>query len=863
MKPKLFIFALLALFVTGCAREPFSERTEKDEKMVTISVTIPQETRVSFDDGTRKFSWETGDQLLLAGYGANGNYINCATFTWQEGNTFKGIEVDGAITYKAYYPGNVITLDGHGKVQLPANFWQQTQDGNNTTAHLRDKLFLSDTVANAINQTFDLTLESSIVRFDLNNIPSEVGTLQKVIWTLQTSAEGFSELTILNVIGVDSGTTSLTAFLAFDPAVMRIVENGEVKVTLIGSQSSYEWRTNTTKTGGMTYEAGKRYYATVNGAWTALANPQFRFTIMITETNPLYEIWQKEFYSTSPAKITINWGDEKPNTIIPKDSTLTQTIASHTYDNEGDYTIIITSDEVDPSVTQMPQIVFAKWESEIYVGDLSLTAILDPYPNMGAMDFSYNFVECDRLSTIPADLFKNNTDAVSFSYCFENCMSLNTIPAGLFKYNTNAIDFLSCFENCNNLTSIPDELFKYNTLAENFNSCFEGSGLTGFIPAELFKYNTGANNFAQCFAYCLNLTDIPAELFKYNTQVIFFNGCFYGCSGLTCNIPAELFKYNTQAEMFQACFSNCNGLTGIIPAELFKYNGEATSFSYCFFGCTGLKGIPPGLFDTNTEVTNFESCFEGCTGIIGTIPSGLFDKNTAVTNFGSCFKGCTGITDTIPLGLFDKNTAVTYFGSCFSGCTGLEGIPSGLFDKNTEVTNFESCFEGCTGITDTIPSGLFDKNTKVTEFGSCFSGCTGLQEIPSELFNTNTLARSFQFCFAYCTGLTTLPADLFRHNTQATNFQYCFYNCSKLKLRADIFPDPTTNADYFAGRNMYFRQFFYNVGTNATTAGTAPELWRFNGGGAGTSWTITDCFTDAKITNYNSVPAAWGIPTAP
>ena len=97
-----------------------------------------------------------------------------------------GDEVTGATTYKAYYPGDVITLDGDGEVQLPANFWQQTQNGDNSTAHLSKKLLMSDVDAKALDQSFTLTSQSSIVRLNINNIPSEVGTLQKVIWTLQT-----------------------------------------------------------------------------------------------------------------------------------------------------------------------------------------------------------------------------------------------------------------------------------------------------------------------------------------------------------------------------------------------------------------------------------------------------------------------------------------------------------------------------------------------------------------------------------------------------------------------------------------------------------------------------------------------------
>jgi hypothetical protein len=644
MKLKLSIFVLLALLTASCTHditipepaEP-AKPAEKEGDIVIISATIPEKTRVSYDDITLKLAWEQNDTLLLAGYDAGGTYIASSKFGYTgNDNEFIGTKVQGATTYKAYYPGDIITLDDNGQVQLPDNFWQQTQNGENSTAHLSKKLLMSDVEANALDQSFTLTHQSSITRLNLNNIPPEVGTLQKVIWTLQTSAEGFTELAILNVTGVSSGTTSLTAFLAFDPAVMRIAENGEVKVTLIGSQSSYEWSTNTTKAGGMTYEAGKRYYATVDGVWVD-AKAKFRFTIQTTEDNQLYEIWQKESSSTSPAKLTINWGEVgKPDTTIPKESLLTKTIANHTYDSPGNYTITITSDQVDPTVKQMPQLIF--YNGDTQTGDHLLTSILDPFPNMGATDFG------------------------------------------------------DCFFHCNGLTSIPEELFKYNTQADNFK---------------------------RCFTICRGLTSLPAGLFRYNKQARNFMLCFGDCSGLT-SLPADLFRYNTQAETFSNCFVKCSGLTSI-PAELFKYNTQISNFSLCFGFCGGLTSLPADLFRYNTQVTNFS------------------------------------------------------------------------------------------------------------------------------------------FCFTNCIGLTSLPADLFKYNTIATNFNVCFQGCTKLQLRRDIFPNPSTNPDFFEGRAMNFERCFKNVGSYYTTpTGTAPKLWGFTGGGEGTTWTITDCFIGANVVNRNFIPISWG-----
>jgi hypothetical protein len=154
---------------------------------------------------------------------------------------------------------------------LAADFWQQTQNGNGMTDHLRYKLLLFDKNANALDQTFSLALKSDILRFTLGGIPQDVGTLRSLIYTVETATGVFKSLQ-LNVNGVtfSSALDTLTAFLAFDPAGVKIAEDGEVKITLIGDKA-YKW--SNTIVSGMLYVAGKRYTANVSGTWTEIVNP--------------------------------------------------------------------------------------------------------------------------------------------------------------------------------------------------------------------------------------------------------------------------------------------------------------------------------------------------------------------------------------------------------------------------------------------------------------------------------------------------------------------------------------------------------------------------------------------------------------
>ena len=271
MKLKLYIIALLALSVISCTREPLPELENGEGKIVTISATIPPETRVAYDDADRSLSWQIGDTLLLAGYDGM-TYIGRKKFGWTgTGCTFSGEEVPGATTYKAYYPGNVITLDNDGNVQLPDNFWDQRQNGDSTTAHLRNKLLLFDEEAHSITQIFNLALKSSIIKLDLSSVPKEVGKLHQLVYTVET-AWGVFESVSLDVTNVTFSLAkhSLLAFLAFDPVEMKINAGRKVMVTLSGKKL-YQWSKPVTD--GKEYAAGHRYTGTVSSGWKEMINP--------------------------------------------------------------------------------------------------------------------------------------------------------------------------------------------------------------------------------------------------------------------------------------------------------------------------------------------------------------------------------------------------------------------------------------------------------------------------------------------------------------------------------------------------------------------------------------------------------------
>ena len=203
MKFKLFILTLIALLVASCTREPLPEPlVVEGERSVTITATIPAETRVLYtdgpDNGQSTLAWQEGDKLLLAGYDGT-TFMGSEIFEWVAGDRFTGTTVAGATTYKAYYPGNIVTLDANGNVNpLTSDFWQQTQSGNGTTGHLRNHLLLFDEEANLITEQFSLVLKSSIIRLKLSGMSTNIGAVKSIIWTI-TTAGGEARSMTLNI----------------------------------------------------------------------------------------------------------------------------------------------------------------------------------------------------------------------------------------------------------------------------------------------------------------------------------------------------------------------------------------------------------------------------------------------------------------------------------------------------------------------------------------------------------------------------------------------------------------------------------------------------------------------------------------
>ena len=161
--------------------------------------------------------------------------------------------------------------------------------------------------------------------------------------------------------------------------------------------------------------------------------------------------------------------------------------------------------------------------------------IYSPEPDL--LSVSYNSAIFNK---IPEDLFVNKQHTITMS-SFNNCNNLTEIPENLFKNCVNVKYFYNVFYNCKNITSIPENLFKYNINATRFYNAFAESGITS-IPENLFANNPNIDNVDYAFRNCTHLSNIPQSIINKFMSIPHRSSAFEGCTSASNynSIPVEL-----------------------------------------------------------------------------------------------------------------------------------------------------------------------------------------------------------------------------------------------------------------------------------------------------------------------------------
>lgn len=177
-----------------------------------------------------------------------------------------------------------------------------------------------------------------------------------------------------------------------------------------------------------------------------------------------------------------------------------------------------------------------------------------------------------QFSEIPENLFENKKDSKYVSM-FRDCNNLTDIPVNLFKNCINVESFDDTFFRCANLTNIPENLFKYNVNLKSARSTFKKCSKLENIPENLFKYNTNLEYINEIFSECTELTNIPSRLISNNSQLKEVENMFAGCKKII-DIPTNIIQDGIKLKerggrawrMFKGCTAANN--YSIIPDDL-------------------------------------------------------------------------------------------------------------------------------------------------------------------------------------------------------------------------------------------------------------------------------------------------------
>ena len=161
--------------------------------------------------------------------------------------------------------------------------------------------------------------------------------------------------------------------------------------------------------------------------------------------------------------------------------------------------------------------------------------IYSPEPDL--LSVRYNSAIFNK---IPEDLFVNKQHVITMS-SFDNCNNITEIPEDLFKNCVNAKYFYNVFYNCKNITSIPENLFKYNINATTFDNAFAESGITS-IPENLFANNPNITAVNYAFRNCTHLSNIPQNIINKCISIPSHFYVFAGCTSASnySTLPAGL-----------------------------------------------------------------------------------------------------------------------------------------------------------------------------------------------------------------------------------------------------------------------------------------------------------------------------------
>lgn len=430
-------------------------------------------------------------------------------------------------------------------------------------------------------------------------------------------------------------------------------------------------------------------------------------------------------------------------------------------------------------------------------------------PSTYATIFSINnmFYNCSALALLPANLLARFRRARMGDRCtvdmrtmFKGCTALAAVPVGLLDgltFITGAPSLSGTFSGCTSLRSLPNGFFSNCVLNGALGSstsftvegCFFQSGLES-IPVDLFTSNAGNLLGAQnTFAYT-NIVSIPAGLFAGCSEIQTLEGCFWHCTQLT-GVPAGLFADCSKNTTLESTFRQCSALASV-PSNLLQGQTALESVAYMFWDATSLTAIPAGFFANMQALLSASGVFYS-SGLTGPIDN-VFTQSPLLASVDSAF-AYTNITSAGP-NVFSGAFALTNVSSVFSSCKFLTTVSAALLQNNQEILSLQGMFFLCETLT-AVPANVIQSCPKVTTVANMLYGCKALVAVDQSWFMNSPLITRFDGFLQNCTALTTIPTGLFYTLSQVQSASSLFKGCTGLTTVGDnLFANWTTCSQF-------------------------------------------------------------------
>ena len=305
----------------------------------------------------------------------------------------------------------------------------------------------------------------------------------------------------------------------------------------------------------------------VTEAETALdVNKNFITTWRVNANDKIVLPFIVDQYFQGNYNCTIDWGDGSETEHVGGKNSIAKR-PEHTYSQAGDYNISISG-------KCSYFVLSANAYSSTYP---ELLKKLIKIVSWGTVEAGgYGFGDAENLVEIAEPTKKTfiKCEDDSFAYLFAGCKNLEVIPSFLFRYvNENTTSFEGTFERCEKLTSVPEELFENAPNATNFEETFAYCKNLITIPTNLFANNKQSNNFKKTFAGCTKLEEVPYELFDSTPNAINFDRAFYDCYSLKTGPKIWERANASQISGNQRTYAHCNSFdkTGLSTDILNKY----------------------------------------------------------------------------------------------------------------------------------------------------------------------------------------------------------------------------------------------------------------------------------------------------